>query len=144
MKKKKVDTDILIVEDDDGMRFVLEEFLGHFFNVTSLPNGKEALIWLIHNKTRVVVTDLTMPHIDGIQFLKNIRSSLRYNTIKLFVVSGHNDPEFKKLCVGYGVIEYFVKPFNPVELVVEIYNAMGIPINSNRKLMGLLNYKKFG
>ena len=131
--------DILVIDDDEGMRFVLEKFLNHFFKVTSVSDGQEALLWLSMHRPRVIVTDLDMPNLNGIQFLKNINSSLLYNEIKVFIVTGHENPALMRECMEYGIIDYIVKPFNPLDLVVSIYKSLNIPVSSNKKLVRIIN-----
>jgi CheY-like chemotaxis protein len=137
--KSTTQFDILIIDDDAGIRYILEKFLRHFFSTYSLSDGKEALLWLTNNKPRVIITDLDMPNLNGVQFLKNLKSSLIFQDIKIFVVTGHDNPELMRTCNEYGINDYIIKPFNPLNLVVSIYNTLEIPIKSNKKLAKLVN-----
>ena len=129
---------ILIIEDDSGLRFVLERFLSQFFKVTSKSDGKQALTWMVDNRPDLVITDLDMPVLNGLQVLRNIRSSLRYKDLKIIVISGYDDDEFKKTCQSYDILDYYVKPFNPVELVLKIYDQFNISYMGNKKIEKLM------
>ena len=131
---KTTTKNILIIEDDYGNRFVLEKFLGHFFDVSSSDNGKEALTIIKNKIPDLIITDLDMPVINGVQFLKNLRSSLLLREVPIIVVSGHDNTEMKRICDEYKVVSYFVKPFNPVDLVLKIYDHFNISVQSNKLL----------
>ncbi|HRT62572.1 MAG TPA: response regulator, partial [Syntrophales bacterium] len=65
---------VLVVDDDRGMREVLEIMLTREgYQVASAPGGREALSICRKNKFDVVITDLKMPRVDGIDVLKGIR-----------------------------------------------------------------------
>ena len=53
------------------------------------------------------------------------------------VISGHDDQELKTICQDYGVVEYYVKPFNPAHVVLRIYELFDLPKNGNKKLKKL-------
>lgn len=129
---------ILIIEDDEGNRFVLEKFVGQFFNVTAKSDGKNGLAWMVENIPDLVITDLDLPDINGIQFIKNIKSSLILKDMKIIVVSGHNDPDLQSLCAQLGIVKYFVKPFNPAKLVLTLYDVFNLEKNGNKKIMKLI------
>ena len=125
---------ILVIDDDSGLRSLFERFLGHFFNVTSKADGYQALTWLAGRKPDLVITDLDMPVLNGIQVLKILRTSLVYRDMKIIVVSGYDNNEYKNVCRDYGVLKYYVKPFNPVELLIYIYGIFHEPFVGNKKM----------
>ena len=125
---------ILVIEDDSGLRFLFERFLGHFFTVTTKVDGYQALSWLAGKKPDLVITDIEMPVLNGIQVLKILRTSLVYRDTKIIVVTGYDNDAYKKVCKDYGVLKYYVKPFNPVELVLYIYGIFHEPFEGNKKI----------
>ena len=130
---------ILIIEDNEGTRYVLEKFLGHFFEVTAKQDGKEALIWISKNLPDLIITDLDMPNLNGIQFIKNIKTSLILRNIKIMVITGHDDEKNRSICTDHGIVEYYVKPFNPAELVLRIYEIFNLPAKGNKKIEKLID-----
>lgn len=129
-----VDKQILIIEDDQGVRYMEEKFLGRFFHVVSKPNGREALKWMETNEPDIVITDLDMPEINGIQILKNIRSSLLRKGIHTIVVTGYDDDEFRNICLKYGISAYFVKPFDPMDLANKVCDIINLSSERKQKI----------
>ena len=129
---------ILIIDDDSGIRYVLERFLGHFFDVTAKPDGEKALTWMLRNKPDLIITDLDMPNVNGIQFIRNIKTSLLLKDLKVIVISGHDNPGLKSLCKDLGIIEYYVKPFNPAVLVLDIYDVFHLEKHGNKNIERLI------
>lgn len=80
---------ILIIEDQPDAASLLEKFLsksGH--QVTSVPNGREALSHVLNSVPDVVLLDLFMPEMDGPTFLEIIRSYLRLQSLPVVVLTG--------------------------------------------------------
>ena len=84
-------------------------------------NGMEAMEWLMDgNHPNLIVSDLNMPLLDGIELLQNIRASGFLKNIPVIIVSCDYDPEKKRQCMLLGAYRYVMKPFNPDLLVKEI------------------------
>ena len=110
---------LLLVEDHDGLRRIIGNFLSENFDVLGAKNGLEAMSWLSKGiMPDVIVTDTTMPEIDGASLLSNLRCSGLWADIPVVVLgSGCTDNaaeahQFKML----GAYEYFAKPFSPNRL----------------------------
>lgn len=129
---------ILIVEDDSGIRFVLEKFLRHFFDVTSSSNGKEALFLMKKKIPDLVITDLDMPIINGVQFLRNKRSSLYLKDVPIIIISGLNKYYSQQMCKGHEILFYFEKPFNPANLALKMCDYFNISTKDNKKIKTLM------
>jgi CheY-like chemotaxis protein len=83
---------VLIVDDDADGRAVVESYLtkaGH--NVRSVANGRAALIALAASVPDVVILDVMMPEMNGIEFLRVIRGYLRWTTIPVIVLTAYPD-----------------------------------------------------
>ncbi|HBF39224.1 MAG TPA: DNA-binding response regulator [Firmicutes bacterium] len=85
-----------------------------FLIVGAAQNGKQALEMVEEFSPDIIVTDIRMPVIDGLELLKNV--SLNYPYIKTIVVSGYSDFEYAKQAIQYGVREYLLKPLESEEL----------------------------
>ena len=67
---------LLLVEDHDGLRRIIGNFLSENFDVVGAKNGLEAMSWLSKGvMPDIIVTDTTMPEIDGAALLSNLRCS---------------------------------------------------------------------
>jgi DNA-binding response OmpR family regulator len=116
MKKK-----ILVIDDELSIRLLLENYLGKTYEVTTKSDGMEAMKWLQDgNLPDLIVADIQMPNLDGIQFIQQIRSSGFYKDIPLIMLSGIESSQEKIKCLKMGANDYVVKPFNPEELSIRI------------------------
>jgi len=100
---------VLYVEDDKNMRMTSIELFQNFFNKTLVAcDGLDALRIYNINKIDVIITDISMPHMDGIEFIKKIR---QHNlTIPIIVYSALNNPTSVSACITLNVDAYLLKP----------------------------------
>ena len=101
---------ILIVDDELNMRLVLSAMLKkEGFEVSSAANGREALQILQSNKIAVVITDLKMPDMDGMELLTHI--SERYPEIPVVMITAHGTVATAVEALKKGALDYITKPF---------------------------------
>lgn len=116
MKKK-----ILVVDDELSIRLLLENYLSKTYEVFTKSDGLEAMKWLQNgNLPNLIVADIQMPNLDGIQFIEQIKSSGFFRDIPLIMLSGIESSQEKIKCLKLGANDYMVKPFNPEELAIRI------------------------
>ena len=106
---------LLIVDDEVDIR----EFAKRFFSkrgidVTTASNGEEALIAVEQHKPDLVLLDITMEKMSGVEALKKLRE--RNNQVKVIMVTGIEDEETVKQAKGYDVKGYIHKPLILEEL----------------------------
>lgn len=112
---------ILIVDDDFGIRTLLEFYLGRYYKVTSKSNGLEAMMWLENGNTPdLIIVDINMPEIGGYEFLKLVRSSGFFQDIPVIILTGLDDEDVKQKCLQQGSNGFVTKPFNPNRLLSHI------------------------
>jgi len=129
-EKKK----ILIIEDHDSIRLLLGNFLGKEFNVFTMKDGFDGLMWLSNgNIPDLILLDLDMPRVSGLEFLTNIRGSGFFAEIPVIVVSGKDSSELYDECHQFGIHEYLTKPFNPIKLKEMIGNAFQDTTSKGRR-----------
>lgn len=115
---------ILIIEDDEPLCWLLDRILKGKFEVTILQNGLDALAWLSSNNLpELIISDLHMPSLDGIELLENIQTSGILRNIPVIILSGSEDAEKRKKCLALGASSYIIKPFEPQLLIEEIENT---------------------
>jgi DNA-binding response OmpR family regulator len=116
MKKR-----ILVIDDELSIRMLLENYLGKNYEVITKSDGLEAMKWLQGGQLPdIIVADIQMPNMDGIQFIAQIRASGFYRDIPLIMLSGIESSQEKIKCLKMGANDYVVKPFNPEELALRI------------------------
>jgi len=99
----------------------MANFLKVTYNVVTMSNGLEGLAWLRKgNLPELIILDMSLPNLSGIEFLTNIRSSGFYGQIPVIIVSGDESKTLQEKCFEIGISEYLVKPFNPLELQTKI------------------------
>ena len=102
---------ILIVDDELNMRLVLSAMLKkEGFEVASASNGREALQILKSSKIAVVVTDLKMPDIDGMELLTRI--SEKHPEIPVIMITAHGTVATAVEALKKGALDYITKPFD--------------------------------
>ncbi|QQK07790.1 response regulator [Miniphocaeibacter halophilus] len=105
---------LLIVEDEEILRIGLTSYmnwenLGYIVKGQA-SNGKEALNVLENEDIDVVITDIRMPLMTGIELSEIIHE--KYPLIKIVIVSGYDDFEYARSALRFGVVDYLLKPIN--------------------------------
>lgn len=109
---------ILIVEDDKFISDMVNESLTkEGFEVTAVFNGEEALEILKIQTYDVILLDLMLPKIDGMECLKIIRSK---SMVPILIMSAKDEDVDKALGLGFGADDYISKPFSMLELLARI------------------------
>ncbi len=110
---------ILIVEDSSIARgFVASSVKIFFPDVESIEvdSGFEALKALPHHKFDLIITDINMPDINGLELISFIKKHPKYKDIPIIIISTEKSPEDRKRGLELGAFEYLSKPFSPEEL----------------------------
>ncbi|HXC62587.1 MAG TPA: response regulator [Nitrospiria bacterium] len=109
---------ILIIEDSATMRSLIastiEEMSG--FELVEASNGFEALKALPSQHFDMIITDLNMPDINGLEIIKFVKEHPAYKSIPLVVVTTEVGEEDRKKGLALGASDYVIKPFEPDDL----------------------------
>jgi two-component system response regulator VanR len=109
---------ILLVDDEKEIRELIEIYLkNEGYNVITAEDGLEALEIAKNNTIHLIVLDIMLPNIDGIQVCKSIRE---YLDVPIIMLSAKREDNDKILGIITGADDYVAKPFNPLELVVRV------------------------
>ena len=112
---------ILIVDDEEVMReFLLEVFAS--YQPLSAKDGEEALAVLQENQVSVVITDLKMPQMDGLELLRRAKE-LNHDII-VIVVTGYASLETASDCIRAGAADFLKKPFSIAQIRDSVTRAM--------------------
>jgi CheY-like chemotaxis protein len=110
---------ILVIEDDTLLCWLLKKIIGVNADVVIMNDGMDAWQWLSNgNFPDLIISDLKMPSLDGIQLLQNLNgASSTLKDIPVIMLSGYEDPVKRKTCMDLGAYAYMVKPFEPPVLI---------------------------
>lgn len=125
--KKTVSTvtqTLLIVEDNKEVADYLEKQFRSEFNIIKAENGKEALIQIAKTKPDLIVSDVMMPEMDGLEFCRQIKQNQKYAYIPVILLTAKTMPS--QITEGYnaGADEYIIKPFDVSLLRTRIRNLL--------------------
>jgi len=115
---------ILIAEDNSDFRFYLKDNLREMYNIFEAPDGKIAWREILDHQPDLVVTDIMMPEIDGIDLCKKIKNDPRTAHIPVILLTAHYSDDQKLEGFEAGATEYITKPFNFEILVQAIKSAV--------------------
>lgn len=143
-------TSILIVEDEEGIcNFISAILSSNDFNVIKTSKGKEAVSMTASYCPDLILLDLGLPDMDGIEVLKTIR---QWTNIPVVVVSARGHEREKVEALDLGADDYITKPFGTSELLARIRTALrhhqkisiGSPSEADKITLGDLeiNYSK--
>ncbi len=116
---------ILIAEDNEDTRFLLAMQLRQSgYTVLEAEDGIEALDQLKENKPDLLLLDLMMPGLSGFEVLEQIQTDAELPKVPTVVLSALADPDVINRCIGLGARDYITKPYDPVQLMDRIVNAL--------------------
>jgi chemosensory pili system protein ChpA (sensor histidine kinase/response regulator) len=116
---------ILIVDDSLSQRRALEHILTDAgFKIHSARDGIEAAEWLANVKPDVVITDLEMPRMNGIELTSHIRTQARIKDIPIIMVTSRTTQKHKQLAEEAGIDFYLTKPVQDDELLTKIQSLL--------------------
>jgi len=110
MKIEKIrDISILLAEDESELRELLHEYLQLFFSrVYAAASGDEAYDIYKQKKPDIIITDISMPKLDGLEMISNIRENDKET--KIIVMSAHSEQEKLLLAIKLNLESYLIKP----------------------------------
>ena len=126
MPEKKITSrqeKILAVDDDNAIRFMLKRIISSIgYNVTTATDGADAVNKLKNDTFSVVITDILMPHMNGMDLLQHIRKN--YTHINVIVVTGFSDKYSFNDIILAGATDFIIKPFEKVELTAKLQRVI--------------------
>ncbi len=118
-------TAALLVEDDARLGRLVAEYLGrHEVDVTIAGDGERGLAALDRGGVDIVLLDLMLPAMDGLEVCRRIRSSPRWRALPVIMLTARGDEVDRIVGLELGADDYLPKPFNPRELLARIRAVM--------------------
>jgi DNA-binding response OmpR family regulator len=118
---------ILLLEDDKNLRETLVdifEFKG--FRTLTAVNGREGLKMLDEYAPDIIISDVMMPEMDGLAFLKIVKENPQTEITPVIMITANTVKEAKFRGLEYGANDYITKPFDSRELLLKIQNLIKI------------------
>jgi len=120
---------IITIDDSSTMRRIIKntlERIGYGGDILEAEDGKQALSVLSKNKVDLIITDWNMPNMDGLSFVKAIRSMREWDDVPIIMVTTEAAKEDILEALKAGVNNYIVKPFTPEVLKEKVEIVMGL------------------
>ncbi|MGB5961281.1 MAG: response regulator transcription factor [Coleofasciculaceae cyanobacterium] len=116
---------ILVVDDDRTMRTVLTRYLeNRGYQVEQVTSGAEALVAVTKNPPDLIVSDIMMPEMDGLEFCRRLRATPSGQLMPFIFLSGKGELEDRIHGHSMGADDYLTKPVDPRELVAKIESQL--------------------
>ncbi len=119
---------ILVVEDDNSLSVLLRLIMKvqqEDWDVNTASTGVEALSQVENFKPDLILLDIMMPEMDGLEVVRRLRSDERHKDQKVVVLSALGDPDTQRQAKEAGVLEYWTKPVSPDELREGMLRVLG-------------------
>jgi len=121
---------LLIVEDNTDLCSFLSNRFRHTYNIFIAHNGKEALEVLKKQSVDIIISDIMMPVMDGIEFCRELKSNLLYSHIPIVLLTAKTEHTAKVESIQTGADAYIEKPFSVKLLEAQLENLL-----NSRKLL---------
>jgi PAS domain S-box-containing protein len=115
---------ILVVDDNADMRAYIKSLLQKHYRIITAVNGREALHLIKKHAPRLVVSDIMMPVMDGIELLKAVKKAPQTQHIPVILLSARAGEESKIEGYDIGADDYLVKPFSAKELIARVASQL--------------------
>lgn len=115
---------VLLVDDNESILKYISESLMPEFNVLCARSGKEALAILAEKEADIIITDVMMPDMDGVQLCKAVKRNLRTSHISVIMLSAKSEVSDQLEAMKVGADDYLPKPFSMPLLKAKIANRL--------------------
>ena len=120
---------VLVVDDDPSMRLLCAISLqreGHV--VVEAPDVPTALTHARSEAPDLILTDVSMPELDGFELAEELRRDARTRTIPVVFISGETEPANEARARALGALAYLTKPFDPAALAAVVESALAFEL----------------
>lgn len=126
---------ILIADDIPANRYILAQFLGEMgYSVIQTENGREALRQVMHEKPDIVILDIAMPEMDGIEVCRIIKSNPLTKVIPVVIITAHGDDEHHLKALDAGADDFLSKPYKVHFLKARLKSLLALKLMNDASL----------
>lgn len=116
---------ILVVDDDLGTRLSVSDYLElSGYLVVTAPDGQSAIAMVEQYQPHLIITDVTMPKVDGYEFVRQVRTQPMFRLLPVIFLTAHNTTEDRIKGYQLGCDAYLPKPFELKELGAVVRNLL--------------------
>ena len=116
---------IMTVDDSPSLRQMVSVVLrGGGYEVVEAVDGLDALSKLNGQEMHLILTDINMPKMDGLEFTRKLRARPQYKFVPIVLLTTESHPEKKQEGKAAGATAWIVKPFNPDQLLAVVKKVM--------------------
>jgi len=119
---------VLIADDEEGVRLALASTLEKRFEVLLANDGRQALSIALQEKPELILLDIDMPNMNGMETLAQL-TAVKGNWTIIIMLSSTNDMETVRKALAMGACEYITKPFDALQVKNIVENKLGITQN---------------
>jgi len=117
---------VLVVEDDpETRRFYADTLTRGGFEIHQAHNGLQALQKALELQPSLILTDIAVPGIDGIELLRRLRADARTSSIPVIAITGYDDRHYADRALGAGAAHVLAKPCDSDSLIHEARQILG-------------------
>lgn len=136
----------MVVDDEqiviESVKFIVKKEISNIQVVKTAANGREAIQAASEVKPDIVLMDIRMPGINGIEAIKEIKKT--YSDVKFVIVSAYEQFDFAKQAVELGVVDYLMKPVNKTKLISTLNKITNeLDIEKQKEEIQLDNIEKY-
>lgn len=128
---------VLLVEDNVDLLNLTRESLAEWFRVLRASNGREALEVLAKENVDVIVSDVMMPEMDGLELCSKVKSEISYSHIPVILLTAKTTLESKVEGLECGADVYVEKPFSVKQLRMQIENLLKLRQSFHKLMVSL-------
>ena len=127
---KNSKTVVLLAEDNDELRTYLKNFLQQYYKIVTAKNGHQAFEIAKEIMPNLIITDIIMPHTDGIELVQQLKNMNETSQIPIIILTALSESKYHKETLLKGVESYLTKPIDEYILLAQIENIL-----SRREIM---------
>lgn len=122
--QERKDISILIVEDEKNIRELLKDILIPYYLIREAGDGKEALEEIAQNTPDIIISDVLMPNMDGMQLIDKLKTNPKTAHIPIINISAKSSLDDQINAYQLGTDLYITKPFHPRQVLATIQNLI--------------------
>lgn len=135
----QIKENILVVDDNPDMRFYIKTLLVNSYHVLEAQDGIEALSILKNSNIDLIISDLMMPVMDGLELSKRVKSDISISHIPFLILTALVSDEQKRISYQIGVDDYLSKPFDEKLLLLKIRNILEMRAKYKKQFSSTMN-----
>lgn len=121
---------ILLIDDEDEIKSLMSNYLIKSQieeeRIVTASDGKEALSKIQNQEFGLIIVDILMPKMNGLQLIKELKVRRKYQNIPILIISGSIDAENVKYAISMGVSNIIVKPFTYNIFLDKVGRTLGV------------------